>query len=67
VVTTNKLFLFNVQDKKCGNKDIVQKMLEVSGGGWHANIIIIITGFEIWSALDKIQFLWDINGIVIGR
>jgi len=64
LVSANKLFLYDVQDKKHGNKNIVQKMLEVSGGRWHVNIIII-TGFEVQSALlMKIQFLWDVNVIV---
>jgi hypothetical protein len=52
LVSVNKLFLYDVQDKKHVNKDIVQKMLEVSGRRWHVNIIII-TGFEVRSALDE--------------
>jgi hypothetical protein len=44
-----------VQDKKHGNKDLVQKMLEVSGRRWHVKVIII--GFEVLLAvLMKIQF-----------
>jgi hypothetical protein len=61
------LFLYDVQDKKHGNKNIVQKMHEVSGGRWHVNIIIIAR-FEVRSALlMKSQFLWDVNAIVIGK
>lgn len=52
LVSANKLFLYDVQDKKHGNKNIVQKMVEVSGRRWHVNIIII-TGSEVRSALDE--------------
>ena len=67
VWTLVKLFMYDVQGKKHGNKNIVQKMFEVSRGRWHVNIIII-TGFEVQSALlMKIHFLWDGNAVVIGK